>query len=381
MFALQYFSETAHNPETNQRPGRLKTAMTSGSELRFHRGRDSSPIYQSVWEHHRGGGGGGSAVKASAAARFVSPHRTPSTRRSSACTETNGGGSYAHHRNKPSPSVSNLNSRHSMDVGVACRDGLLQAAAAAAADQASSHYHHHQHQQQQQQHHHHHHHHQQALHRHQHHGQTPAPDDSVIMSRIKKSLEQKEEFLRRPVPSQQPQHPTKEFYSRPQKLSTPVWPPPPSVTQPQSAESCSALQDSTSPPPPPPAASKPKSKQFVNTLGKIHEDGGGKSATAKSAPAAETEHLPKQTNMQVVSMRAKQFESGRMDDKTDFYKSELSRLSSKHNVPNVAVRKMEYEQKLYSDKVQPSATLQHQESRDESFTSCSSEYYTVLEIW
>lgn len=73
-------------------------------------------------------------------------------------------------------------------------------------------------------------------------------------------------------------------------------------------------------------------------------------------------------------MRAKQFESGRVDDKTDFYKSELSRLSSKHNVPNVAVRKMEYEQKLYSDKKQLTTALQRQDSKDESYTSCSSKY-------
>jgi hypothetical protein len=88
------------------------------------------------------------------------------------------------------------------------------------------------------------------------------------------------------------------------------------------------------------------------------------------------DHHLKQANLQMVSMRAKQFESGRVDDKTDFYKSELARLSSKHNVPNVAVRKMEYEQKLYSDKKQPSA-VQPQEFRDDSITSsCSGEYIT-----
>lgn len=72
-------------------------------------------------------------------------------------------------------------------------------------------------------------------------------------------------------------------------------------------------------------------------------------------------------------MRAKQFESGKIDDKTDFYKSELARLTSKHNVPNVAVRKMEYEQKLHIDKKQPAAPEQ-QEITDDSITSYSSEY-------
>lgn len=330
---LKYFSETAHNPETNQRPGRLKTvktAMTPGSELRFHRGRDSSPIYQTVWDHHHRGSVSG-AIKPSAATRFVSPHRTPSVRRSST-TDTNGGGNYLHHRNKPSSSTINPKSRHSMDVGVACRDGLLL---------QHENYHHMQH-------------------------QVP-PDDSIIMSRIKKSLEQKEEFLRRPVPSQSSQNPAKEFYSRPQKLTPPVWPP-----SQQQSESSSAVVDPCQTLPQT-IASKPKSKQFVNKLSKIHEDGKS-SANAKTAGAAttDTEQHLKQTNLQVVSMRAKQFESGKMDDKTDFYKSELARLSSKHNVPNVAVRKMEYEQKLHSDKKQPTAS--QQEIRDESITSCSSKY-------
>ncbi|CAH2074480.1 unnamed protein product, partial [Iphiclides podalirius] len=60
-------------------------------------------------------------------------------------------------------------------------------------------------------------------------------DDSIILSRIRKSLEQKEAFLRRPsqptgwVTPDAPQ-PIKqrEFYARPQKLQKPAWPPPPS---------------------------------------------------------------------------------------------------------------------------------------------------------
>ncbi|XP_022174658.1 rho GTPase-activating protein 21-B isoform X6 [Myzus persicae] len=365
-----YFSETAHNPETNQRPGRLKAAMTSGSELRFHhhRGRDSSPIYQTVWDHpqHRSSVSGigsvgvsvSGAKPSSAAARFVSPHRTSGVRRSSV-TDTNGSaGGYPHHRNKPAAAQSNNpNARHSMDIGVACRDALqLQVAAA---DNSAAHY---------------------RLHRHlQYSGasQPPPPVDPVIMSRIKKSLEQKEEFLRRPVVQQQQQQPTKEFYARPQKLLPPMWPPSlssSSVNQPQQFPECSSAVTETSPPAQSPtSASKPKSKQFVNTLGKIHEDGsgGGKSSTT-AAEATADHHHPKQVGIpQVVSMRAKQFESGKIDDKTDFYKSELARLTSKHNVPNVAVRKMEYEQKLYTDKKQPAAAEQ-QEITDDSITSFSS---------
>ena len=49
----------------------------------------------------------------------------------------------------------------------------------------------------------------------------------------------------------------------------------------------------------------------------------------------------------LVSSRAKQFEEGCIDpelpDRTSMYKSELARLSAKRNVPNVAVRKREFE--------------------------------------
>jgi hypothetical protein len=175
-------------------------------------------------------------------------------------------------------------------------------------------------------------------------------------------------------PQPQPQQPTKEFYSRPQKLLPPMWPPSlssssSSVNQPQPFPECSsAAPETSSPAQPSPSASKPKGKQFVNTLGKIHEDGG-----KSSAETTADHHHPKQAGMlQVVSMRAKQFESGKIDDKTDFYKSELARLTSKHNVPNVAVRKMEYEQKLHTDKKQPAAAAEQSEITDDSITSYSS---------
>lgn len=57
------------------------------------------------------------------------------------------------------------------------------------------------------------------------------------------------------------------------------------------------------------------------------------------------------TNLQVVSKRARQFESGRpmpeddpmLKDRTSFYRSELARLSSKRVVPNVTIRAHEFE--------------------------------------
>lgn len=50
-------------------------------------------------------------------------------------------------------------------------------------------------------------------------------DDSVIMSRIRKSCEQKEEFLRNTAAPVYSQIIAREFYARPQKFQKQVWPP------------------------------------------------------------------------------------------------------------------------------------------------------------
>jgi hypothetical protein len=52
---------------------------------------------------------------------------------------------------------------------------------------------------------------------------------------------------------------------------------------------------------------------------------------------------------QTVSRRARQFESGQVEeDKTVLYRSELARLSAKKSVPDVAYRKQEFESKSKS---------------------------------
>lgn len=54
-------------------------------------------------------------------------------------------------------------------------------------------------------------------------------------------------------------------------------------------------------------------------------------------------HLPV---IHLVSRRARQFEAGEEEDgtnRTNFYRSELARLSAKKGVPEVAVRKREFE--------------------------------------
>lgn len=268
-------------------------------------------------------------------------------------------------------------------------------------------------------------------------------DDSVIMSRLRKSFEQKAEFLRRPshpigwsaepLPSLQNFNQAaviqREFYARPQKLQRPIWPPGQNEQRQQSptrraslernvaAKSVAGLMnkpsnqsvqrikdvDSNS------EYSKSRSDQqlgeisqsvagdhsysssplydnelatkeqqyrgtgkgsFVSILSRIHENmstnqqqtsqetrNGSSSLPSSPGPdkkaGSETKFPVPPQGLQIVSRRAKQFESGRLlsdedepaGDRTNLYKSELSRLSNKRSVPNVAVRKREFESK------------------------------------
>ncbi|KAF3421563.1 hypothetical protein E2986_05620 [Frieseomelitta varia] len=119
-----------------------------------------------------------------------------------------------------------------------------------------------------------------------------------------------------------------------------------------------------------------KSNNFVGTLSRIHENvtsagtllpgerqtmdtknGTSSSSSLPSSPGPEKKVNDKfpilPQGLQIVSKRAKQFESGRLlsdddeptGDRISLYKSELSRLSTKHSVPNVAVRRREFESK------------------------------------
>lgn len=49
--------------------------------------------------------------------------------------------------------------------------------------------------------------------------------------------------------------------------------------------------------------------------------------------------------LQVVLQRAKQFESGKVPDRTNLYRSELARLGNKRMVPDVTLRAKQYESK------------------------------------
>lgn len=266
-------------------------------------------------------------------------------------------------------------------------------------------------------------------------------DDSVIMNRLRKSFEQKAEFLRRPShpigwsvePSLLPNFSQaaviqREFYARPQKLQRQIWPPGQNEQQQrqQSPTKRSSQErnivsktvtslvnkplnqnvqrikdvDSNS------EYSKPHNDQqlednqsvagdhcyspsllydnelvkeqqyrgtgkgnFVSILSRIHENistnqqqtsqetrNGSSSLPSSPGPdkkaGGDRFPVPPQ-GLQIVSRRAKQFESGRLlsdedepaGDRTNLYKSELSRLSNKRSVPNVAVRKREFESK------------------------------------
>ncbi|XP_018402103.1 PREDICTED: rho GTPase-activating protein 21-like isoform X2 [Cyphomyrmex costatus] len=268
-------------------------------------------------------------------------------------------------------------------------------------------------------------------------------DDSVIMNRLRKSFEQKAEFLRRPshpiswsldsatslLPNfnQASRGIQREFYARPQKLQRQIWPPGQNEQQQRqqsptrrsqernvvtktitslgnkpSNQSVQRIKDVDSNS----EYSKSRNDQqfennqtsvgdhcyssslfydnelakeqyrgtnkgsFVSILSRIHENistnqqqtsqetrNGSSSLPSSPGPdkkaSADTRFPVPPQGLQIVSRRAKQFESGRLlsdedepaGDRTNLYKSELSRLSNKRSVPNVAVRKREFESK------------------------------------
>ncbi|XP_068991644.1 rho GTPase-activating protein 23 isoform X11 [Neodiprion pinetum] len=311
-------------------------------------------------------------------------------------------------------------------------------------------------------------------------------DDSVIMNRLRRSFEQKEEFLRRPsqpigwlTPEEESKRIQREFYARPQKLQRQVWPPnEQQASRRQHSPTRNSVERNTRAPKPtnqslqrvrgdldseteysnqldgendddvddnddddeddgdqpgieeiqakrdqfysslydsngqfvkenhfkygPPVAGNNGNKinndaqfrssntrsgnkaAFVTTLSRIHENvtsnqqGGGQdlrngTSSLPSSPGPEKKNndkfsVPPQ-GLQIVSRRAKQFESGRLlsdddeptSDRTNLYKSELSRLSSKRSVPNVAVRKREFESK--AEAREPRRIPAHRESK------------------
>lgn len=91
-------------------------------------------------------------------------------------------------------------------------------------------------------------------------------DDSVIISRIRKSCEQKEEFLRNTVKPTYSPIIAREFYARPQKLQKPVWPP--QSPEPETTES----RPKTTPNDERQSLSVGGGKPFSRTLTRIQEN-------------------------------------------------------------------------------------------------------------
>ncbi|CAH0718827.1 unnamed protein product, partial [Brenthis ino] len=204
-------------------------------------------------------------------------------------------------------------------------------------------------------------------------------DDSIILSRIRKSLEQKEAFLRRPsqptgwVTPDPPPIKQKEFYARPQKLQKPAWPPPsspplaasppPPQIQELKKEECATSVDSGT-------YSgygevnghidksrlKQDKSQFVATLSKIQEtspstnvgtmsNGSSTEFKDENASATNQDNRYPVPELQLVTARTRQLEEARGvgERRTEVARSELARLSTTRLEPSVALRRKEFE--------------------------------------
>ncbi|KAF2882336.1 hypothetical protein ILUMI_23835 [Ignelater luminosus] len=248
-------------------------------------------------------------------------------------------------------------------------------------------------------------------------------DDSVIMSRLRKNLQKKEEFLRRPSHPVEPPMIQREFYGRPKKLEKPTWPP---NEQPVRQESPSrtvkpvhqnlqrvksdidterdlGMQSqndrfaggAVNNIPQQRGANSPKDWHLVSSSEKIKEatpapddliNPGQMNGAASIQDEDRRLYL---TNLQMVSKRTKQFESGRplpeddpmLKDRTSFYRSELARISSKRVVPHVTIRAHEFESRSSEPRRDTSGSStnsvlrrQHRDSRslDSSGSNASS---------
>ncbi|XP_077283863.1 rho GTPase activating protein at 19D isoform X4 [Arctopsyche grandis] len=216
------------------------------------------------------------------------------------------------------------------------------------------------------------------------------PDNILYKYRIRKSLEQKEAFLRRPsqptgwATPEQNVIQQKEFYARPQKLHKPAWPPGmPSDYWPSknkeniqdngartvhnpadyekvnnlSANQSSDMSGASKVDFNKPSSSKQKHEKgaFHTTLSKIQEntpvfnDSGGNLTNGSQASSNSLEMMLQEkryqipSELQIVSNRTRQFESLPSEDRTALYKSELARLSTKKPEPTVALRRKEFE--------------------------------------
>nr|CAH7720276.1 unnamed protein product [Callosobruchus chinensis] len=191
-------------------------------------------------------------------------------------------------------------------------------------------------------------------------------DDSAIMTRFRKSVQQKEEFLRTPgVNTVEQALIRKEFYGRPKKLEKQMWPPTesPKASKPthqnvlrvkgdiESERDLTGMVQK--------GAASPRERGMKSDLDRVYEaataPGGYDSLEPFNGSAVEEAYMDDQRqyhSLQLVHRRARDFESGRPpppdDDPTAAARltaagSELSRLGAKRLQPRVTERAMEYD--------------------------------------
>nr|CAH7720282.1 unnamed protein product [Callosobruchus chinensis] len=202
-------------------------------------------------------------------------------------------------------------------------------------------------------------------------------DDSAIMTRFRKSVQQKEEFLRTPgVNTVEQALIRKEFYGRPKKLEKQMWPPTesPKASKPTHQNVLRVKGDIESERdltgmvqgggadyvmPQQKGAASPRERGMKSDLDRVYEaataPGGYDSLEPFNGSAVEEAYMDDQRqyhSLQLVHRRARDFESGRPpppdDDPTAAARltaagSELSRLGAKRLQPRVTERAMEYD--------------------------------------
>lgn len=312
-FDLQYFGEAAHHPESNQKPRLYSAEMASSSHYdhnlsmmssntRHYSRSDSSPAYPlagssstnreritcpsgatsisrfgDVCERRVGP----SHVYSRTMTDLCPPHTVSDT---SSCCSSEGGPNYAY----AAPNH-NCASAYSLDVEFD-RNNYDSMSDSSLKDYL-------------------------------------ACDDSVMMNRLRKSLEQKQEFMNR-LPNSAVSDASKEYCSVSPTQLTSVW-----SSAPQSAVY---------------GKLRPR-------VGSPDNDARSREMQMSSSLVPRTMNSPNNPNnasppFQIVSIRAKQFENGPVDNKTELFRSELARLSVKHNVANVAARKRDFENRAQVEK-------------------------------
>ncbi|XP_018575341.1 rho GTPase-activating protein 21 isoform X4 [Anoplophora glabripennis] len=233
---------------------------------------------------------------------------------------------------------------------------------------------------------------------------TGQEKDDYIMSRFRKNVQQKEEFLKMPTNAEQAAI-RREFYGRPKKLERQMWPPNEPIRQESPSRTTKPTHqnflrvkndidierdltvqnqnghqmvsgDAAYMVPQQRMAASPRNRAGFGSVERAYEastapggfddveDVNGSAAFQDASGEVTEEKRVYPPGLQIVYKRAKDFESGRPlpeDDpvpgnRMNFSRSELARLSSKKLVPNVCERAQEYETRTVEPKRDTSGT-------------------------